>query len=55
MIIDDQIVTPRADPAAEPIINNDLRPAKEMLIDICAKLEERQSLIKHLPVLSGGA
>ena len=41
MIIDDQIVTPRADPAAEPIINNDLRPAKEMLIDICAKLPIR--------------
>jgi hypothetical protein len=41
MIIDDTIVTPRADPAAEPIINNDLRPAKEMLIDICAKLPIR--------------
>lgn len=41
MIIDDQVVTPRADPAAEPIINNDLRPAKEMLIDICAKLPIR--------------
>lgn len=41
MIIDDTIVTPRADPAAEPIIKNDLRPAKEMLIDICAKLPIR--------------
>lgn len=41
MIIDDTIVTPRADPAAEPIITNDLRPAKEMLIDICAKLPIR--------------
>ncbi|CAN5700387.1 hypothetical protein BH11MYX1_BH11MYX1_07170 [soil metagenome] len=41
MIIDDTIVTPRADPGAEPIITNDLRAAKEQLIDICAKLPIR--------------
>ena len=29
MIIDDSIVTPRADPAADPLIKDDLRPAKE--------------------------
>lgn len=41
MIIDDQIVTPRQDPAADPVINTDLRPAKEALIDICTKLPVR--------------
>lgn len=41
MIIDDAIVTPRADPGAEPIINNDLRAAKEQLIEICTKLPIR--------------
>ena len=41
MIIDDTIVTPRADPGAEPIISNDLRAAKEQLIDICSKLPIR--------------
>ena len=41
MIIDDAIVTPRADPGAEPIVNNDLRAAKEQLIEICTKLPIR--------------
>ena len=41
MIIDDTIVTPRPDPAAEPIIKDDLRPAKEQLIAICEKLPIR--------------
>ena len=41
MIIDDTIVTPRPDPNAEPIIKDDLRAAKELLIDICAKLPIR--------------
>ncbi|HEY0254547.1 MAG TPA: hypothetical protein VGC41_23630 [Kofleriaceae bacterium] len=41
MIIDDQIVTPRPDPAADPVINNDLRPAKEALIEMCTKLPVR--------------
>jgi hypothetical protein len=41
MIIDDSIVTPRADPAAEPLIKDDLRPAKEALIAICEKLPIR--------------
>ncbi|HET9991786.1 MAG TPA: hypothetical protein VFQ65_24825 [Kofleriaceae bacterium] len=41
MIIDDTIVTPRADPAAEPLIKDDLRPAKEALIAICEKLPIR--------------
>jgi len=41
MIIDDTIVTPRTDPAADPVIKNDLRPAKEALIDVCSKLPIR--------------
>ncbi|MEO6772675.1 MAG: hypothetical protein ABI467_06585 [Kofleriaceae bacterium] len=41
MIIDEAVVTPRPDPAAEPIIKDDLRPAKEMLIAICEKLPIR--------------
>jgi hypothetical protein len=41
MIIDDSIVTPRADPAAEPIIKDDLRPAREALIAICEQLPIR--------------
>ncbi len=41
MIIDDTIVTPRPDPGADPIIKNDLRGAKEQLIDICSKLPIR--------------
>src|SRR5512144_1846606 len=32
MIIDDQTITPRPDPQADPVIKNDLRPAKEQLI-----------------------
>src|SRR6478672_6712702 len=38
MIIDDTIVTPRPDPAADPLIKTDLRAAKEMLIETCQKL-----------------
>ncbi len=41
MIIDETIVTPRTDPGAEPIIKDDLRAAKELLIDICTKLPIR--------------
>lgn len=41
MIIDDTIVTPRTDPAAEPLVTNDLRGAKEALIDVCSKLPIR--------------
>jgi hypothetical protein len=41
MIIDDTIVTPRADPAADPLIKTDLRAAKETLIEICQKLPVR--------------
>jgi hypothetical protein len=41
MIIDESIVTPRADPAAEPTITDDLRTAKEALIDVCSKLPIR--------------
>jgi hypothetical protein len=41
MIIDDSIVTPRADPAAEPLIKDDLRGAKEQLIAICERLPIR--------------
>src|SRR5882757_7407710 len=41
MIIDDQAVTPRQDPQADPWIKTDLRPAKETLIDICQKLPLR--------------
>ncbi|MDB4954791.1 MAG: hypothetical protein JWO36_2360 [Myxococcales bacterium] len=32
MIIDDKAVTPREDPAVDPVIKTDLRPAKEALI-----------------------
>src|SRR3954464_721284 len=32
MVLDDQAITPRPDPQADPLINNDLRPAKEQLI-----------------------
>jgi len=32
MIIDDQVITPRQDPQADPLINADLRTAKEALI-----------------------
>src|SRR3954471_13938779 len=41
MIIDDTVVTPRTDPAADPVITNDLRGAKEALIDVCSKLPIR--------------
>jgi hypothetical protein len=41
MIIDDQVVTPRPDPAADPVIKTDLRPAKEALIATCAALPVR--------------
>ncbi len=41
MVLDDQIVTPREDPQADPLIAADLRPAKEMLITICQSLPIR--------------
>src|SRR5262245_26180867 len=41
MLIDDQIITPRADPQADPWIKNDLRPAKQALIAICQSLPMR--------------
>ncbi|MEO8700087.1 MAG: hypothetical protein ABI867_08590 [Kofleriaceae bacterium] len=41
MIIDDQTVTPRPDPGADPMIAADLRPAKEALIGICERLPIR--------------
>jgi hypothetical protein len=41
MVIDDQAITPRPDPQAESLINNDLRPAKEALIAICQSLPIR--------------
>lgn len=41
MIIDDQTVTPRPDPQADPLINTDLRAAKEALIATCQKLPIR--------------
>src|SRR5690349_1883979 len=41
MIIDDQAVTPRQDPQADPLIKTDLRPHKEALIETCSKLPLR--------------
>lgn len=41
MIIDDQAITPRADPQADPWIKSDLRPAKEALIAACQSLPIR--------------
>jgi hypothetical protein len=41
MIIDDKAVTPRQDPQTDPLINSDLRAAKEALIEICQKLPIR--------------
>src|SRR3984885_4884131 len=41
MIIDESVVTPRADPQAEPLITADLRPAKEALIATCQALPIR--------------
>lgn len=41
MLIDDQAITPRTDPQADPWIKNDLRPAKEALIGMCQRLPVR--------------
>ena len=41
MIIDDQAMTPRPDPQADPIVNTDLRAAKEQLIITCQTLPIR--------------
>jgi hypothetical protein len=41
MLIDDQAITARTDPQAEPWIKNDLRVAKEGLIAICQRLPVR--------------
>jgi hypothetical protein len=41
MIVDDQVITPRADPQADSWIKNDLRPAKEALIATCTALPTR--------------
>ena len=41
MILDDSLITPRQDPQADPVINADLRPAKEALIATCQKLPVR--------------
>jgi hypothetical protein len=41
MIIDDQTITPRQDPASDPLIKADLRPAKEALISMVQKLPVR--------------
>src|SRR5258708_26067389 len=41
MIVDDQTITPRQDPQADPLITGDLRAAKEQLIAICQKLPIR--------------
>src|SRR6185436_4690051 len=41
MLLDDQTITPRADPQAEPWIKNDLRPAKQALIAMCQSLPMR--------------
>jgi hypothetical protein len=41
MVIDDQAITPRPDPQADPWIKNDLRPAKETLIAACQSLPIR--------------
>jgi hypothetical protein len=41
LLIDDQAITPRADPQTDPWIKSDLRPAKEALISICQKLPLR--------------
>jgi len=41
LIIDDQAITPRPDPQADPWIKSDLGPAKEALIGICQKLPVR--------------
>lgn len=41
MLLDDSVVTPRADPGADPMVRTDLRPAKEALIQCCSKLPVR--------------
>ncbi len=41
MIIDPNLITPRENPQADPIIPTDLRPAKEALISMCEKLPIR--------------
>jgi len=41
MLIDDQAITPRTDPQADPWIKNDLRPAKEALVGMCERLPMR--------------
>src|SRR5678816_279814 len=41
MLIDDQAITPRQDPQADPLIKSDLRPEKERLISIMQKLPLR--------------
>ena len=41
MLIDDQAITPRQDPQADPWIKSDLRPEKERLIAIAQKLPIR--------------
>jgi hypothetical protein len=41
MVIDDQTITPRPDPQADPWIKGDLRPAKEALITTCQNLPMR--------------
>ena len=41
LLIDDQAVTPRQDPQAEPFIKSDLRPHREALIAMCEKLPLR--------------
>jgi hypothetical protein len=43
MIIDDQAITPRADPQTDSMIRSDIRPAKEALVAVC----------QHLPVRLG--
>jgi hypothetical protein len=41
LILDDTTITPRPDPAADPLVKGDLRTAKEQLIGICQKLPVR--------------
>jgi hypothetical protein len=41
MIIDDKTITPREDPATDPLVKADLRPAKETLIATCQALPVR--------------
>src|SRR5215813_2692419 len=41
MLIDDQVITPRPDPQADPWIKSDLRSSKQALVDICHKLPIR--------------